>query len=81
MSADLLQVFNHTRARPVEVGAVFKNYIDVGIAKHGLRADGLHMRGGQQAGDDWVGYLVFDDIGRLACPTRMNDHLHVRDVR
>src|SRR5258708_8708633 len=39
------------------------------------------MRRSQQAGDDGIGHLVFDDVGRLACPTRMNDHLHIRDVR
>src|ERR1700728_981625 len=72
-SADLLQVFDDTRARPVEVRAVLKNYIDVGIAKHGLRANGLDMRGSQQASDNWIGDLVFDDIRGLACPTCMND--------
>ena len=38
------------------------------------------MRRGQQTGHDRIGHLVFDDIGRLACPARMNDHLHVRDI-
>src|SRR5271163_2790659 len=52
--ADLLQVFDDTRARPVEVRAVLKNYIDVRIAQHGLRANGLDMRGSEQAGDDWI---------------------------
>ena len=66
--ADLLQVFNDPRARPVEVRAILKDYIDVGIPEHGLRANGFDMRGGQQAGDDRIGHLVFDDVGRLTRP-------------
>ena len=58
-----------------------KDHEDIGIAKHRLRAHGLHMRRGEQAGDDRIGHLVFDDVGRLACPACVNDHLHVGDVR
>src|SRR6185437_17065668 len=45
-AADLLQVFENAGARPVEVCAVLKDNIDVGIAKHALRANGFHMRRG-----------------------------------
>ena len=55
--ADLLQIFDDPQTRPVQVRAVLKNYIDVGVAKHGLRANGLDMRGRQQAGDDRISHL------------------------
>src|SRR5277367_2790610 len=79
--ADLLQVLDHTRSSPVDVRSVLKNDIDVGIAQHGLCANSFDMRGSQQTGNDRVSHLVFDHIGRLACPTRVNDHLHVGDIR
>ena len=40
----------------------------------------LTLRRRQQRGDDRVGDLVLDNVGRLAGPAGMNDHLHVRDV-
>ena len=39
------------------------------------------LRRGQQRGHDRVSDLVLDDVGRLAIPIRMNDHLDVGDVR
>src|SRR5882724_4217457 len=80
-SADLLQVFDDARTRPIEVRTVLENYIDVGITQHGLRAHSFNMRGSQQTGDDGIGHLIFDDIGWLACPLSMNDHLHIGDIR
>src|SRR5579859_1044838 len=64
-SAYLLQVFDDPRARPVKIGAVLKNHVDVGVSEHGLCANSLHMRSGEQAGDNRIGYLVFDNIRRL----------------
>ena len=72
---DLLQVFDDARARPVEIRAVLEDDEDIRIAEHRLRAHGLDMRRSQQAGDDRIGHLVFDDVGRLARPIRVDDHL------
>ena len=80
-SADLLQVFDNTRTRPVKVGAVLKHHIDVGVAEHGLCAHGLHMRRGEKTGHDRIGHLIFDDIGRLSFPGCVDDHLHIGDIR
>src|SRR5882757_836229 len=79
--ADLLQVFNDTRARPIEVGAIQKDNIDVGVSEHSLGADGFYMRRGKETGNDRIGHLVLYYIGWLTRPGCMNDHLHVRDVR
>src|ERR1700749_2515575 len=39
------------------------------------------MWGSKQAGDDRIGHLGFDNVGWLTSPTRVNNNLHVRDVR
>ena len=61
--------------------AVLKDDEDVGIAEHGLCAHGLNVRCCEKCRDDRIGDLVFDDVGGLARPRRMNDHLHVGNVR
>ncbi len=80
-AADLLKVFDHPRARPVQVRPVLKNDVHIRIPKHRLSADGLHMWGRKKACHDGVSDLVFDDVRWLSRPTRMHDHLHIRDVR
>ena len=80
-SFDLLHVLQHSRTRPVEIGPVFKNHEDVGIAKHRLRADGFDMRGGQKLRDNRIRHLILDKARRLPSPSRMNDDLHVRNIR
>ena len=73
----LLQVFEDSRTRPIEVGAVLEHNIDIGVAKHGLRPHRLDVRRCQQAGHDGVRHLIFNHIRRLALPPGMNDDLHV----
>src|ERR1039457_626551 len=57
-SLELLDVFKDARTSPIKVGAVFEDYEDVGVSKHGLGSDGLHMGGGKQRGYDRIGDLV-----------------------
>ena len=76
----LLQIFEDARPRPVKIGAVVEDDEDTGVTEHGLGADALDVRSGQQRGDDGIRYLVFDNIGRLAGPVCVNHHLHVADV-
>ena len=68
-AADLLEIFEHAGARPVKVRSVLEDDVDIGIAEHRLRANGLHMRRGQKAGHDRVGDLIFDDVWRLSQPS------------
>ena len=81
LALQLLQVFEHPRARPVEIRAVLEDDVHVGIAEHGLRAHCLDLRRGEHRGDDGVGHLVFDDVGRLARPVGVDDDLHVGNIR
>ncbi len=76
----MLDVFEDAGAGPVEVGAVFEDDEDVGIAEHGLGAHGFHMRSGEKRGDDGVGDLVFDDVGWLAFPGNVDDYLDVGNI-
>ena len=77
---DLLQIFEHARARPVEVGAVLEDDENVGIAEHRLRPHSFHMGGGQKRRDDRIGDLVFNDVGRLPVPWRVDNDLHIGDI-
>src|SRR5216683_2314323 len=79
-SSELLNVFENTRARPVKICAVLKNYKHIGIAKHGLRSHGFHMRSGEQRCDNRIGELVLDYIGWPPGPRRVNDDLYVRNI-
>ncbi len=77
---DLGEVLEHPRARPVDVGAVLEDHVHVGEAEVGEAANRLDLRRAEQRGDDRVGDLVFDDVGR-AVPARVDDDLRVGQVR
>src|SRR5207302_7498158 len=76
----LLDVFEDAGTRPVEVGAVFEDDEDVGIAEHGLSANRLYVGGGEKRGDDRVGDLIFDDVWWLAFPGNVDDYLNVGNI-
>ncbi len=80
LSAHLVEIFEHPRARPVEVGSVLEDDVDVGIAEervaaHRHRLGHREHRGGQRVGD-----LVLDDLRRLAGKRGLDDDLHVGKV-
>jgi hypothetical protein len=79
-ASNRLQILDNSRASPVDVRAVFRDDENVGIVKHRLGTDGLHVWRGEQGGDDWIGDLVFDDVRRLAFPIRVNNDLYVRNI-
>src|SRR5580700_322551 len=76
-----LQILHNPRTGPIDIGPVLKHHKDVGVIEHGLRAYRFHPRPSQQRSDDWIGDLIFDDVGWLAFPIGVNDHLHIRNVR
>src|SRR5512133_1398537 len=75
-----LNVFEHSRTSPVQVGAILKDHEYVRISKHGLRADSFYMRRREQGSDDWIRDLIFNDIRWTSRPRRMNDNLHIGNV-
>ena len=56
---------------------------NVGVAKHRLRSHAFHTSGAGARKPSQSGKLLDpeDHAGRLACPLRVNDHLHVADIR
>ena len=68
LARDLLQVFDHARPRPVEIGAILKDDEDIRVAEHGLRAHALHVGRRQQRGHDRICDLIFDHVRWLARP-------------
>ncbi len=79
-ACDLLHVFQNSRTRPVQIGGVFKNDKDVGITEHGLRPHSFYVRRSQKRGDDGIRDLIFDDVGRLARPGRVDNDFHVGNI-
>src|SRR5207245_4139201 len=79
-SLDGLQILEDPRARPIHVSAVLKYNEDVRIVEHGLRTDGFDARSSQKRRDNGIRNLVFDDVGRLTFPVRVNNDLDIGDV-
>ena len=75
-----LQVFENARTRPIEISAVLKDDINVGIGEHRLRANGFDVRCRKQVADDGVSDLVLDHIWWLPRPRGVHDDLHIGDV-
>ena len=78
--AQALQELDDTAARPVDVGAVLEDDVDVRDPEVGEPADGLHLRCRDQGRHDRIGDLVFDEVGAAALPLGRDDDLDVGDV-
>ena len=77
----LLEIFQHAAARPIDVSAVFKHDEYIRVVGHRLRADRLDMRRSEHRGDNRIGHLILDEIGRLAHPFGVDNHLNIGNVR
>ena len=80
-STEPLNVFEDTRAGPINIGAVLKDDINVRVAEHGLRPHSLHLGCGQQGRNNGIRDLIFNDIWRSSRPRGVNYDLHIGDVR
>ena len=78
---DLAQVLQHAGARPVRVGTVLKQYVNVSIAEHGKTAHGFRPRHRQHGSGQRIGHLIFDNLRRFARIADANDHLGIGKIR
>ena len=74
------QIFQHARARPVEVGAVLEDHVDKGDAEEREAAHHPRLRHAQHRGGQGIGDLVLDHLRRLARKFRVDDDLDVGEV-
>ena len=74
------EIFEHARARPIEVGAVLEDHIDEGDAEKGEAAHHPRLRHGQHGGGQRIGDLVLDHLRGLSRILRIDDDLHVGEV-
>ena len=77
----LAQVLEHARTRPVQIGAVFENDVDIGVAEERVAAHRERFRHRQHRGRQRIRHLVLDDLRRLAGKRRLDDDLHVGQIR
>ncbi len=75
--AHRVQVFEHSRARPIHVRPVFEDHVDERQPEERLTANRLDLWRGEQRARDRIGDLILDEIRALARPLREDDHLHV----
>jgi len=64
---DAREILQCTRARPVQIGSIFKDHVHVGVAEIGEAPDRLDPRRAEHGSDDGIRDLVLDDI-RTAVP-------------
>ena len=74
------QIFEHARARPIEIGAVLEDHVDEGHAEEGEAAHHARFRHGQHRRGQRIGDLVLDHLRRLAGILGVDDDLHVGEV-
>src|SRR5205823_8610501 len=75
-----VEIFDDAGTGPIDVGAVFKNYIDERLAEHRFAPDKLHFRRGNKSSRNRVRELVFHQIGRASLPIGINDYLNVAQI-
>ena len=74
------EVLERPRPRPVDVGAVFEDDVDVRVAEVGHAAYGFHARRAEERRHNRIRHLRIDDVG-AAVPARVHDHLRVAEIR
>ena len=76
-AADLLK---NTGARPIDVSIFSEDRIDEAHAEHRVAAHCADARRALQCANQWIGDLVFDEIGASAHPLAVHDHLRIGEI-
>ena len=61
----LVEIFEHARACPVEVGTVLEDDIDIAVTEHRIATDGFRPRHREHGRCQGIGDLFLDDPGGL----------------
>ena len=77
----LAEIFQHARARPVHIGTVLEDNIDIGIAEEGITTHIGRLGHRQHGRGQRIGHLVFHHLWRLPGKVGFDNHLHIGKVR
>ena len=77
----LVEVLQHPRACPVEVGIVLEQHINEGVAEERVAAHCLRPRHREHGGGQRVGHLVLDNLRCLPGEACADDDLGVGQIR
>ena len=62
LPADTLEILDNSTARPVDVGAVLEDHVDVRDSEVGDATYGLYSWRRQQSRHQGIGHLIFNEI-------------------
>ena len=77
---DLIEIFENPRARPVKIGSVFEDDIDIAVAEEGIAAHCFGAGNRKHGCGHRVGHLILNNSGSLSRIVRADHHLYVGEV-
>ena len=75
-----IEIFEHARARPIDVGAVLEDHIDERDPEIREAAHHARLRHGEHRGRQRIGDLILDHLRRLAGIFGVDDDLRIGEV-
>ena len=76
-----IEIFQHARARPIEIGAILKDDVNEGDAEEREAADHPRFRHAEHRRGERIGDEVLDNLRRLPGIFRVDDDLHIGEIR
>src|SRR3546814_17054313 len=73
----LIEIFEHARARPVEIGAILEDDIDEAVTKEAVASNRPRAWHREHGGGERIGYLVLYDPRRPSRIVRPADYLRI----